>query len=365
MQSHVISYHTLMKTQTMQKFKKAAVVAFASAASLFMVSCDAGSSDEEGSTDPAPDTLDATSLMIFNDTTFRFDFGKISGDATTGTESGFCSSFEPSETTTLSLIDAVGAPTIYEFSTRISNVSYTYQKTGSHSGTIVITADGAPNPDAETLVEDIFVGSSYTINLDIIFGSESNYVEEIFVDGNTNGTEDFSTVTFSTNTVTYGASFVMQDDSAVPVGYGSEEAETATKTVAEYLYPDTPFASQLFMVFDTALTTDPAELLQIAGVSSDDQGYEDVIDQGKVNVDTNSIDVSGDVTFVSTESSVTYAWEAVENDNTSADLILERTSGTEVYRFNFSSFEDGTFTRTQPLDGATGSFSFPDLDNGI
>lgn len=323
-----------------------------------------------------------------------FQFAKVSGNAASGAESGFANSIEGGDGFTTTVEDFSGFLQDFDLFERMSNITYTYTKTGTNSGTIVIDCQTFSN---ETGNVDIFAnddpsGSDITFTMNIVFGSQSGIIGQIAIEYIDVPVEaDPPTISYFLTSNNSTIRLQTQSGLPVPVGYDDKDASFVDKKTPDTLFPEkfssigTPFLAELKV--PSLEVDDPFLTLDSIGVSSDDQGFgADALDQGIIRADITISGESGSVTLGGLE--LPYGWfgEAVTGSDTVAELRLVLPDGaTQTLRLAFSSFEQGSFTSVDlspiinilneelgtlqnpptplpiqnPLPDATGTFEFP------
>lgn len=320
-----------------------------------------GGGGGEAGTDAAPSTLDGLELFFVDGVgVASFQFAKVSGDAATEGEIGFSNSIDGGgDGATTTIKNEFGGEETYDLFERMSNITYTYNKTGPNTGQIKINSQTFSNDTGNV---DIFAvsaasGSDVDFTMNIVFGSLGAVIGEIvidFIDVPVEAADPLRSYTLTSNNST--VKIQIQGGGAVPLGYDEDDSSRVNKLTSPTLYPEkfSTVAIPLIVTFDNG------DEYKTLGVSSDDQGFgSDALDQGVVNLQRTE---SGDVTDLGT---VAYGWfgNEVTGSDTIAELRLVLPTRTEVYQFEFTSIEEGTFRRISPDDGETGSFNFPNADN--
>lgn len=361
---------------------------------VFLTSCGGGGGDNGQNTDAAPSTLDGLELFFVDGvTSASFQFAKVSGNAASGTESGFANSIEGGDGFTTTVEDFSGFLQDFDLFERMSNITYTYTKTGTNSGTIVIDCQTFSN---ETGNVDIFAnddpsGSDITFTMNIVFGSEAGIIGQIAIEYIDVPVEaDPPTISYFLTSNDSTISLQTQNGLPVPVGYDDKDASFVVKKTPDTLFPEkfssigTPFLAELSVpsLEDGA----PFLTFESIGVSSDDQGFGgDALDQGIINASLTISGTGGSETISNLQLSYGWFGEAVTGSDTVAELrlVLPEGGGTQTLRLAFSSFEQGSFASADdlspmidllnekllssptplpipnPLPDATGTFEFP------
>lgn len=371
----------------MKRFSTVISLAALIVTSSFLVSCggDTDGSGNVANSDTAPATLDATSLQIFSEG-MNFQFTRTSGDATDGQEQGACAAISQTSSD-VDIVTANGNNVTYELPSFVSNISYTYEKTSSNSGLIVITGDGSGDGDNVTEVDfdgdgvadffffdildnftDIFVNQAanndepFIATIRISFGSSGAIVENVSLDINLIGTSsalipdlDF----FVSTTNNDGAIFTLQDGSSVPIRYDLTDS-SGVVTEVEVLAPELiSAAGQLLMTFDG--DGGDANIYELNGISSDDQGFPTASDQGIYDLEVTNFDGT-----TLGYSGIPFAWTLQSNaENRGLLTLLLPENGQNVshqFVFFFDSTEAGRFIQIQPDTNYKGSFSLPFRD---
>ncbi len=357
-----------------------ALLAVCLLSSIFFTSCGGGGGGGDGggakNNDTAPDTLDGLQLFFVDAVPASFQFAKVGGDANAGGETGFSNSIlgGGGDGATTTIVNEFGGEELFDLFENMTNITYTYTKTGTNTGRIVINSQTTSN---DTGNNDIFavesaLGSDVDFTMNVVFGSSGGFIGEIAIDYVDVPVEaDPPTISYVLTSNNSTVSLQLQGGGAVPVGYDEDDAAGVVKVTPPQLYPlkFSDAANPLEMTFTSGITP---EIYKTLGVTSDDQGFGFLaLDQGVTGLRTTEIvgtlDEPGDPApddIITDVGSVPYAWFGadVTGSDTIAELRLDLPTGTEVYRFAFTSIEEGTFTRTTPADGESGTFNFPNAD---
>ncbi len=335
-----------------------ALLAVCLLSSIFFTSCGGGGGGDGGgakNNDTAPATLDGLELFFVDGVaSASFQFAKVAGDANAAGETGFSNSIEGGDGFTTEVEDFSGFLQVFDLFERMSNITYTYNKTGTNSGLIVIDCQTFSNESGNV---DIFAnddpsGSDITFTMRIVFGSASGVIGEVAIEYIDVPVEaDPPTVSYFLTTNNSTIKLQTQGGADVPVGYDEIDAGVVTKKTPDTLFPEkfsaigTPFLAQI-RVPSLEDNNTPFLTFDSIGVSSDDQGFGfEALDQGIINTGITITGALGSTTIPSEELSYGWFGESVTGSDTEAELRLILPDGTtQKLRLAFTSFEQGALT---------------------
>jgi len=377
------------------KFRKLVNYTIISLLSIFIYSCggegdgsgidlsDFNNSDFEngiintsdGGFDPAPTTLDGTRLNVIGTAAddLSFFFTSSDFDTNTGIEQGTCHSFAVS-TPSVTFTSNFGVDTVYELPHFVNTITYTYQKETPTSGQLIITGNG--NGDGGSTLNDnngidIYVnqvpsGAEFKATLNLSFGSTGAITGSTGIDAVVLGTSDEArqTIDYRVDTATHGAQLTLQSGASLPLGYDASDASGVNRFTPAPFFPlSLSGIGEVILDFNTLSfpvgSTFNVDTYQIIGISSDNQGFANAIDQGIATVVATDLD--GNIT---TYNNVPYGWIASADSTSRVRLILDIPNQfggttTETYDLRFNTNFSGDFIEQQPIPGIEGTVNVP------
>lgn len=320
--------------------------------------------------DTAPYTLDGLRLNVTDDTLI-FNFTSTGGDASAGGEQGIIPAFVipvGNSIPNFDLIASNGSITSYDYPEVFTNMQYTYVKQGANTGFLTITGNSFLHPSSTRAFYSEDSTGAFTANYLITFGSNTGNIDEISIETSvtaTNGSSDII-VNYFGNTPNQGVYIQTQTGNPVPIGYDSDDAGTSIKSAAPSIYSE-DLSDVVPLEITFVNPSDGIISYSIYGISSDDQGFTNVTDQGITSVDVTL--VTSTVPFTATN--VPYAWDTTSSNSTASLVLIIpvfdsagniTSSVTESFNLDFNSQTSGSITQTQGNTLRSGAFDFPFAD---
>ncbi len=348
---------TLPRTKNLTGFLK---YFFISAAAIGLMSCGDGSGGPNGgaNAEPAPRTMNGIIFSPGGSVGPVLTMIRVAGDATKSGETGTVRmNASPGDITVTS---ASGVDSELRVSPVISGATYTYSRTSSVGGRLVVRGTGLltiPGSGGEAPVEEPseedppappeqyeYFGGEFSRTYDIIYATNGTVITTLAVtDYDTEAGIGAGTITFS------GGTMRLVGGGLVPVGWS---IETSSGLVLPKLYPLKLSTEDLYLTFDDEAVEGQSILLLTSTFTPLSPQLGDFVEKGVGNLRV------GD-----SPTPVTIGYEYSPDADTTNQVelkILRSGSPSATYEMIFDEVETGTFIDNQ---GRTGTFEFPFLQN--